>query len=428
MNLNMLSLSEAVEAINVRKVTSVDLVQACLDRIDERDSDVKAWTQIDRQAVLDEAKSRDREAPVGPLHGIPVGVKDIIDTVHLPTEYGSQIYRGYRPGREAACVSLVRRAGAVILGKTVTTEFAMFRPGPTANPHALDRTPGGSSSGSAAAVADFQVPAAFGTQTAGSIIRPAAFCGVVGYKPSFGTLSLDGIKPLAQTLDTLGFITRKVHDQFVMRSALLGAERNPALFARSKPRVGFFRTPFWSAAAPETRQLLENTAQQLSENGFDVGEVTCPASFDNLNELHTNLMAFETARNYVPEYSEPNRSLLDERSRQAIEAGWKISADDYQTMRTELGQARLQFAELAGEFDAIMVPATAGEAPPIQSTGDPVFNRMWSLLGVPAVTLPAGRGPNGLPLGIQFVARYDTDLRLLQLCEDVETRLEGGKS
>jgi len=427
MNPNMLSLSEAVEAIGARKVTSVELVQACLDRIDERDSGVKAWTQIDRKAVLEEARSRDDEAPVGPLHGVPVGIKDIIDTVHLPTEYGSQIYRGYRPGREAACVSLVRRAGAVILGKTVTTEFAMFRPGPTANPHALDRTPGGSSSGSAAAVADFQVPAAFGTQTAGSIIRPAAFCGVVGYKPSFGTLSLDGVKPLAQTLDTLGFITRTVRDQFVMRSALLGAERNPALFAQTKPRLGFFQTPFWSATAPETRQLLEQTARQLSESGFGVEEVTCPASFGNLNEMHANLMAFETARNYVSEYEEPNRSLLDERSRQAIETGWTVSADDYQTMRVELGQARLQFAELARDFDAIMVPATVGEAPPIESTGDPVFNRMWSLLGVPAVTLPAGRGPNGLPLGVQFVGRYDTDLRLLQVCEDVERWLAGGK-
>jgi len=423
----MLSLSEAVEAINARKVTSVDLVQACLDRIDERDSDVKAWIQIDRQAVLDEAKSRDREAPVGPLHGVPVGIKDVIDTVHLPTEYGSQIYRGYRPGREAACVSLVRRAGAVILGKTVTTEFAMYRPGPTANPHALDRTPGGSSSGSAAAVADFQVPAAFGTQTSGSIIRPAAFCGVVGYKPSFGTLSLDGIKPLAQTLDTLGFITRKVRDQFVMRNALLGAERNFPLSANGKPRVGFLRTPFWSATAPETRQLLEKTAQHLSEDGFKVEEVVCPASFGKLNDLHANLMAFETARNYVPEYDEPNRTLLDVKSREVIESGWTVSADDYQALRVELGQARLQFAELARDFDAIMVPAAVGEAPSIATTGDPVFSRMWSLLGVPAVTLPAGRGPNGLPLGVQFVGRYNTDLRLLQVCEEVEKQLESSK-
>ncbi len=283
--------------------------------------------------------------------------------------------------------------------------------------------PGGSSSGSAA-VADFQVPAAFGTQTTGSIIRPAAFYGVVGYKPSFGTLSLDGVKPL----DTLGFITRRVSDQFVVRSAFLGAERNPALFAQTRPRLGFFRTPFWSAAAPEARQLLEKTARQLSESGFDVTEVTCPASFDNLNELHSNLMAFETARNYVSEYELPNRSLLDERSRQAMETGWTVSADDYQTMRVELGQARLQFAEVARDFDAIMVPAAAGEAPLIESTGDPVFNRMWSLLGVPAVTLPAGRGPNELPLGVQFVGRYDTDLRLLQVCEDVERRLAGGKS
>lgn len=424
MNPNTLSLSEAADAIRSRKITSVELVQACLDRIEKRDADVKAWTRIDRQAVLDDARSRDREAPTGPLHGVPVGVKDIIDTVHLPTEYGSQIYRGYRPGRDAPCVSLVRRAGAVILGKTVSTEFAMFRPGPTANPHALDRTPGGSSSGSAAAVADFQVPVAFATQTAGSIIRPAAFCGVVGYKPSFGTLSLDGIKPVAQTLDTLGFITRKMRDQFVMRSALLGAERKPDLFAHARPRLAFSRTPFWSAAVPEARQVLEDTARRLSADGFDVEEVACPASFDNLNDLQTNIMVFEAARNYVSEYEEPNRSLLDPRTRQAIETGWTISADAYQTMRVELDQARLQFAELARNFDAVLVPATAGEAPPIESTGDPVFNRMWSLLGVPAVTLPAGRGPNGLPLGIQLVGGYDTDLRLLEVCEHVERRLE----
>jgi Asp-tRNA(Asn)/Glu-tRNA(Gln) amidotransferase A subunit family amidase len=424
MKLNTLSLSEAADAINARKITSVELVQACLERIDERDSDIKAWVRIDREAVLAEARSRDREAPSGPLHGIPIGVKDIIDTFHLPTEYGSQIYRGYRPGREAACVELVRRAGAVILGKTVATEFALYRPGPTANPHGFDRTPGGSSSGSAAAVADFQVPVAFGTQTSGSIIRPAAFCGVVGYKPSFGTLSLDGIKPLSQTLDTLGFITRKVCDQFVMRSALLGAERNPALFATAKPRLGFLRTPFWEAASPDTRQLLEETARKLAGNGFAVEEVTCPASFGGLNDLHAKLMAFETARNCVSEYSESNRPLLDEKSRQVIEAGWAVSADEYQTCRMGVGAARLQFAELARDFDAIMTPAIVGEAPPKDTTGDPVFCRIWSLLGVPAVTLPAGRGPNGLPLGIQFVARYDDDLRLLQVCEGVEKQLE----
>lgn len=420
MNPCMLSVNEAADAIAARRISSVELVQACLDRIDERDSDVRAWAYIDRQLALEEAHLRDRETPIGPLHGVPIGVKDVIDTRDLPSEYGSPIYRGYRAGREAACVSLARRAGAVILGKTVTTEFALYQPGKTANPHSVQHTPGGSSSGSAAAVADFQVPVAFGTQTSGSIIRPAAFCGAVGYKPSFGTFSLDGVKPLAQSLDTLGYITRDVHDLLVMRNALLGTVRLPSPFDHKKPRVGFYRTPFWSAASSETKLLLELTAKRLAENGFEVEDVASPPSFSSLNDLHARLMAFETARNYVPEYDPSNRSLLGERTRQVIEDGWNISADDYQAMRSELWLARRTFSDVAQNFDVLMVPAAVGEAPPIESTGDPMFSRMWSLLGVPAITIPAGIGPKGLPLGIQFVAAYDNDLGLLQACEQIE--------
>ena len=212
----LMSACEAAAAIADKKISSVEMVKACLDRIDAREPAVGAWSCVDKGRALQEAALRDNEAPRGPLHGVPVGIKDVIDTIDLPTEYGSTIYREHRPRREAACVSLVRRAGGVILGKTVTTEFALYQPGKTANPHNTGRTPGGSSSGSAAAVADWHVPVAMGTQTSGSIIRPASYCGVVGYKPTFNTFALDGTKPLAASLDTLGYITRTVEDLSLM--------------------------------------------------------------------------------------------------------------------------------------------------------------------------------------------------------------------
>jgi amidase len=343
----------------------------------------------------------------------------------MPTEYGSPIYTGHQPRREAACVSLVRRAGGVILGKTVTTEFALYQPGKSANPHHPLHTPGGSSSGSAAAVADFQVPVAFGTQTSGSIIRPAAFCGVVGYKPSFNTFAPEGIKPLAASLDTLGYITRRVDDLSLMWDVLQGRVVPPARPLQGRPRIGVCRTPYWSTAAEETHAVFDRTGKLLAANGFDVEELVLPEWFDRLNDLHAQLMAYEIARNYVLEYDDLCRDKLGLRTRQVIEDGWQVTTEDYLTLRADARRARDAFTEICTPFDAIMVPAALGEAPLIAATGDPVFNRMWTLLGVPAITLPAGAGPQGLPLGVQFVASLDNDLSLLAICQRIESLLEG---
>ena len=289
-----MSARDAATAIAEKKISSVELVEECLKRIDSREEVVGAWAYIDRDLAIKEASLRDSQHVQGPLHGVPIGIKDVIDTIDLPTEYGSTIYAGHRPRREASCVSLVRRAGGVILGKTVTTEFALYQPGKTTNPHNPAHTPGGSSSGSAAAVADFHVPVAMGTQTSGSIIRPASYCGVVGYKPTFNTFALEGTKPLAASLDTLGYLTRTVDDLTLMREVFLGKSAVKSTF-NNRPHIAICRSPFWYEATADTRTVFEQTAELLANSGFDIEEVDLPPSFSDLIDVHEKLMAYEIA-------------------------------------------------------------------------------------------------------------------------------------
>ncbi|HEV7616606.1 MAG TPA: amidase [Burkholderiaceae bacterium] len=418
--LHLLSAVEAAAAVVSKQITSVELVEACLARIDDREPAVEAWTCVDREGALHQARKCDAEPARGPLHGVPVGIKDVIDTRDLPTEYGSRIFQGHRPQRDAACVTLVRRAGGIVLGKTVTTEFAMYEPNKTRNPHNPLHTPGGSSSGSAAAVADYHVPVAFGTQSSGSIIRPAAYCGVVGYKPTFNTFAPDGVKPLGASIDTLGVITRTVADLSLMWEVLQGCAAQGGQSPARRQRAGLCRTPFWEAAGAEQRAALERSAQTLGQNGFDVEEVVLPDLFATLNDLHAKLMAYEVARNYVFEYDRSRRAMLGQRTRQVIEDGWRVSPDQYLAMRATLRLAKTEFEAICAGFDTLMVPSATGEAPVIAGTGDPVFNRMWTLLGVPAITIPVATGLKGLPVGVQFVGQVDTDLTLLTLCRRVE--------
>lgn len=422
-DLNRLSATEAVAAVASKKITSVELVEACLARIDAREPEVEAWVHIDREGALAQARQCDAQSGSGPLYGVPVGIKDIIDTKDMPTQYGSGIFRGHRPQYDAACVSLVRRAGGIILGKTVTTEFAMFQPNKTRNPHNPLYTPGGSSSGSAAAVADCHVPVAFATQTSGSIIRPASFCGAIGYKPSFNTFSPYGIKPQAPSLDTLGLITRTVADLGLMWEVLHGEASHveqPAL----KYRVAVCRTPFWSEASAEERAMLRGAAQKLEQNGIEVEEIVMPDLFATLNDCHAQLMAYEAARNFVFEYDISRRDMLGETTRQSIEAGWRVTPDRYLAIRAIACKAQTEFNAICAGFDAVMAPSAPGEAPVIASTGNSVFNRMWTFLGVPAITIPAATGPNGLPLGVQFVGQVDSDLALLKFCRYAEDILK----
>jgi amidase len=412
---NELSASEAAAAIAAGRLKSVELVEACLARIEAREPTVQAWEQLDARRALDEARALDREAPRGPLHGVPVGVKDIIDTADFPTAYGSPIYAGYRPGADASCVGLVRRAGGIILGKTVTTEFAAFYPGKTRNPINPEHTPGGSSSGSAAAVADFQVPVAFGTQTAGSLTRPAAYCGVVAFKPSFGTYSLEGVKAEAQSFDTLGTIGRTVDDALLMWRVLQAGDA-PTPPVPARPRIGLCRTPFWPSAAPEARDAFKLAGQKLAAAGFDLDEVELPGWFDTLLDTHVLVLEYEATRTWAYEGEPPRRDKLSPGLRDMVDRGWTRTPESYLAARRAMARARQELAPIIQRYDALMAPAAPGEAPRgLGSTGDPVFNRIWTLLHVPAVNLTVSRGPHGLPVGVQFVGAYDNDLALLAL-------------
>jgi Asp-tRNA(Asn)/Glu-tRNA(Gln) amidotransferase A subunit family amidase len=348
-----------------------------------------------------------------PLHGVPFGIKDIIDTAALPTEYNSPIYRGHRPRADAACVTLLRQAGCLVLGKTVTTEFANNHPSATRNPHNPAHTPGGSSSGSAAAVADFMVPAALGTQTGGSVIRPAAYCGAFAVKPSFGSINRAGTKFVAESLDTIGIFSRDCEDLALALQVLSGRTAPGSNSIGGKPRVGLCRTPCWALADAATQANLEEAARRLAQAGARVSEFELPPGSGELFDRHKVIMGYETARSLAWEHAnhrgEISRTLLPR-----LEEGWKVTRAEYDAMRSHTRGCRRALAEAMREVDFLLTPSAPGEAPAsLESTGDPVFNRAWTLLGVPCVTLPHGKGPHGLPLGVQLVGAFDADMALL---------------
>ena len=421
---NELGLVEAAAAIRAGSLRSTDLVDACLERIDRRETVVGAWAYLDADAARAAARACDRKAPRGPLHGIPLAVKDIIDTVGMPTELGTSIYRGRRPAWDATCVALARRAGAIVLGKTVTTELAYFAPGKTANPRNPAHTPGGSSSGSAAAVADCMALAGFATQTAASIIRPASFCGVVGYKPSFGTFSLAGIKPFAESLDTLGTITRSVADARYLCCALLGTVYEMGGVRDTlAPRVGLCRTSWWNDADADSQAAVETAAHRLAGAGAIVSEAVLPPWFATLADVQRTVMAYEGAQSYAYEY-DAHRDELSQQLRELIGQGLAIERGRYLDARAQAARAAREFADWIRNWDIVLAPAATGEAPAgLASTGDPIFSRMWTLLGLPSITLPGFAGAHGLPIGVQLVAGAGQDEGLLALGEWVEARL-----
>jgi amidase len=420
--LNELGAAEAAAAIAARKLTSQDLVRACLDRIAAREREVGAWAHLAPDRAMAEARARDGEAPRGPLHGVPVGIKDIIDTADMPTTYGSPIYADHRPTVDAACVAMIRRAGGIPLGKTVTTEFAYFAPGKTANPHNLRHTPGGSSSGSAAVVADCMVPAALGTQTAASIVRPSAFCGVVGFKPTFGMYATAGIKHFAPSFDTLGTLTRSVADAILMWTVLHGV-RDGSPARTSPPRIGLCRTPQWSEAEKSAADAFETAARKLAAAGAIVEDVTLPPHFAELIEIHKAVMAFESARAYATEHA-THREKISPQLLQLIDIGLGMTADAYLAHRRTMDAAKREIAQIMGRYDALMAPSARGEAPEgLGATGDPVFSRMWTLLQLPCIALPVMRGPRGLPVGIQLVGASAADPGLLATARWSEERL-----
>jgi amidase len=420
---NRLSAAEAVTALGSGALTAEALTRACLDRAAER-RDVKAWIWLDPEQALAQAREADRAGRPGLLAGLPIGVKDIIDTADMPTGHGSPIYRGNRPFADAACVALLRMAGGTIIGKTVTTEFANRFPGATVNPHNPAYTPGGSSSGSAAAVADFQVPAALGTQTGGSVIRPAAFCGVIGYKPSFGEFSRSGIKLQCHNLDTLGIICRSLDDLPLLRAALVAGPPHKIDRSGSAPRIGICRTPAWDAAEPATKALIERSAALLAAAGARITEVGFAPPFAGVLEHHRRIFNFEAARNYAFEYEE-HHDLVSQVLRDTVLAPGRALPLAAYVEAIETAEAfRRHLDDIFADVDVLLTPSAAGEAPlGLGSTGDPSFNSIWTLAWTPCLTLPCGAGPQGLPLGVQLIGPRFGDEALFDAAAWVEARL-----
>jgi Asp-tRNA(Asn)/Glu-tRNA(Gln) amidotransferase A subunit family amidase len=416
-----LTASEAAARLSAGTLTAEALTRACLEQA-RAGAEIKAWAWLDPGHATAQARAVDRAGRQGRLAGVPVGIKDIIDTVDMPTEYGSPIYRGNRPFADAASVALIRSAGGVILGKTVTTEFANRHPGPTVHPHNAEHTPGGSSSGSAAAVADFQVPLALGTQTGGSTIRPAAFCGVIGYKPSFGEFSRVGVKMQCHNLDTLGIICRSLEDVALLRGVLLAQEPHRVDRASAVPRIGFCRTPAWEHADGDTHALLEHTAARLAAAGAKVSDIVLtPAT---ILDHHRRIFAFEAARNYAHEYEEHSDKLSEALRDGLLAQGRGLPLAAYiEAIETAEG-FRCHLDDVFAEVDVLLTPSAPGEAPKgLSSTGDANFNSIWTLAWTPCLTLPAGNGRSGLPLGIQIVGPRSRDEALLDAAAWVEARL-----
>ncbi len=407
-----LSARDAARAVATGELRATELVEACLKRVDERDADIEAWAFLDRDKAMAEAEERDRRRqagmPLGPLHGVPVAVKDIIDTRTMPTENGTPLDAGRRPREDAAVVRRLRNAGAVILGKTVTTEFAYFHPGKTHNPHDPGRTPGGSSSGSAAAVATGMVPLALGSQTNGSVIRPASFCGVFGFKPSFGAIQRTGVLKLSATLDHMGVFARSVEDA-ALAELLMGPDGADAdaglspgpLTATMRaeppltPVLAFVGTPYWERAEPATQEAFAELRDAL---GDSIDEVDLPAPFDRAAGWHRGVMAAEMARN-LGHYIERGGDRNSEAIREFVAEGRALAATDYLGARDMAGVLRTGLDAIFDRFDAIVTPAAPGEAPEgLGATGDPIFNGLWTFLGVPTITLPLLVGPNELPV------------------------------
>lgn len=406
-----------------RELKSLDLVRACLDRVAERDREIHAFVQTDPDAALATARALDAGPVRGLLHGLPLGVKDLFDTADFATAYGSSVYAGQRPLADAAAVALCREAGAVLLGKTVTTEFAYFQPGPTCNPHNLAHTPGGSSSGSAAAVADGMLPLALGTQTAGSIIRPAAYCGVVGYKPSHGRVPRAGVKSLSETLDVIGGFGRSVRDVALLGAVLTGDARLSSWTEPAAPRIGLCQTPAWSQADADTQRAWAQATTALAPLAAACADVELPAGFDALVPLQKKVMAFEMARALSHERLR-HRTRLSERLLALLDEGMAISGATHAANLALTAGWQRRIDALFEQHDVLLTPSAAGEAPEgITATGDPLFCRSWTLLGLPCVHVPFTTGHQGLPLGLQLIGRHGEDHRLLAAAHWVHERL-----
>lgn len=416
-----LSARELAAKIQRGELTATAATEARQAEILRRDPAILAWQTLAGEQAIQAAKALDEKPHKGAMAGVAIGVKDVIDTSDLPTEYGSALYKGFRPAWDASSVAMARRADAIILGKTVTTEFAMASPNQTRNPWNPEHTPGGSSSGSCAAVAANMAQVAYGTQTSGSIIRPASYCGVVGYKPSFGTINSTGAKVLSHSLDTVGVITRNVRDAGFAAAVLSSQPQLNVSEAPGKPRIALFRSSNWDQAQSESHAALEFAASQLAKAGAVVAEIATPDAFDELFAMHDAVMGWEVAHALAFEHQRPE---ITEITRNFLNFKGETTLTQYQQAMAKIGEYRRRLQAQMDGYDVILTLAAPGEAPQgLASTGDPAFNQAWTLLHTPCLTLPAWRGPQGLPVGIQLVGRIGDDARLLQIAAWIEDHL-----
>ena len=439
-DLHLLSASQAARLIRDGVINSEQLVAACLTHIHSVDDDIQAWAFLDPDYALTQARALDQlrlsGQPIGPLHGIPVAIKDIFDTADMPTEYGSPIHAGRTPSRDATAVALLRGAGAVIMGKAVTTEFAFLSPGKTRNPHNPAHTPGGSSSGSAAAVAAHMVPLAIGSQTAGSTIRPASYCGVIGFKPTHGLISRHRVSPLSRSLDHVGLFARTLDDIALLAEPLVSYDENDpdtrplARIPFSSisveepplaPMFAFIKTPMWQRADDETKEGFAEIAEQL---GAQVEEVELFPSAQDAWQWYQTIMSAEVAHNFEREWQN-HRESLSEQLRGQIERGLEVRAVDYQRSLKQIVPLHDSFVELFEQrYDAILTPAAPSAAPKgLETTGDPAFCTLWTLCGMPSLSLPLLQNSDGLPMGVQLVGPRGGDARLLRTARWLSKKL-----
>jgi Asp-tRNA(Asn)/Glu-tRNA(Gln) amidotransferase A subunit family amidase len=417
----MLSALDLVRRIEAGELTPSGAVELCAQAIAAREQDAGAFVVLD----LDGALRRAREPAVAatPLGGLPVAFKDIFDTADFPTAYGSPIYAGHRPRADATAVALTLRAGGIVLGKTVTTEFASLVPSATRNPRHAGHTPGGSSSGSAAAVAAGMVPIAFGTQTAGSIIRPASFCGVTGFKPSYRLIPLAGVKDVAWHLDTAGLFGAGVADVAFVAAAILDRDLRVDRVEPGAPRIALTRTHLWEKASPAMRGAVETAARIAQASGAKVAELTLPPFLEDAYAAQFIVQDYETFRTHAFEYDR-HRDLIGPQLRQQLDRAAAISADQYDAARRTASRGRKLLADAMAEYDVILTPSAPGAAPAtLSSTGDPMFNRLWTLMGAPCINLP-GFHDGALPLGIQIVGRFGRDKAALEAALFVEQAIK----
>ena len=417
-----LTATAARRAIGEGRLTAEELAADCLARIAERDGAIRAWTRLDRDGALAAARVADTAPSDRPLHGLPLGIKDIFDAQGMPGERGSPIHRGRRSDRESLPVALARQAGALILGKTVTTEFACFHPGPTANPANLAHTPGGSSSGSAAAVADRHVPLAYGSQTVGSVIRPAAFCGVVGMKVTHGAVRLDDTMALAPSFDSLGAFARSVSDLDLLLDAWGVGQ---AVATPARPRFGWCRTPLWDLVEPGYRTALDQMLGHLTAAGAEIVPLDLPAAFQPMREIHRAIFTVEALQSLHAEWT-GHRDLLSPKLRDLLAEAEARPPGELAAAQAEAASLRERFDTLTAGLDAVLAPSATGPAPRGHDfTGDPSMNGMWTLLHGPLVHVPQPVADGDLPLGIQIVGRRGDDRPVVALGAWVEAALHG---